>query len=193
MKIIFAFTAATLIIGACNNDEGVTTKTVTSKDQKQDSSELLKDVNRAVDNAQNNKDTRIENNIQLQVKDVKVAAAYLVYGDDESPVPASNETTIGRPVKVRLEIEEGWIENNNEISIGASERIETDNNLLVLDADDLFKDYPKMPAAYGGQISLKAVITEMEKSYNYFNVYFRVWDKNGTGEIKGSYKLYIKQ
>ncbi|MEJ0103250.1 MAG: hypothetical protein WDO19_12130 [Bacteroidota bacterium] len=41
-------------------------------------------------------------------------------------------------------------------------------------------------------ITLSAVINGIDKLYDYFLVSFRVWDKKGTGEVTGSYKLYLK-
>jgi hypothetical protein len=40
-------------------------------------------------------------------------------------------------------------------------------------------------------ISLSAVITQIDKLYDYFLVSFRVWDKKSNGEVSGSYKLYL--
>ena len=138
-------------------------------------------------------DTKVLNEIEIETSGgLKVSQAYLTYGDTESLVPAGNQTTIDRPIKLVMLIAEGWEEEGGEIAIGASERIDTNTGENVLTTGDLFEQYESMPAAYGNKVNLSATITEMQKEYDHFVVSFRVWDKKGNGEITGSYKLYVK-
>lgn len=135
--------------------------------------------------------TKIKNNIALSTKEVQVSQAFLLY-EDGKLVPEGNQAAVGQPVRMRLVIDGGWKENNGTVSLGASERIETSDGLLVLDEKDLFASLPTIPVADSKFITLTATISRMDQLYDYFLVSCRVWDKNGTGEINASYKLYIK-
>jgi hypothetical protein len=135
-------------------------------------------------------EVRIRNNIKLDTKGVKVSQAFLLY-EDGKLVPENNETSVGEPLKLRLVIDGGWQQKEGKVSLGASERIETSDGKLVLDEKDLFENMT-VDAEDAKLLSLTAVISRLDMLYDYFLVSFRVWDKYGTGEIKGSYKLYIK-
>lgn len=139
-----------------------------------------------------NGSSKIRNRIELHTKgSMKVSQAFLLY-DDGTLVPASNSTSVNQPVKLRLIIDEGFTESNGKVEIGASERIETNTGELVLDEKDLFRDLGGVEPERAKALTLDAVITRLDKLYDYFTVSFRVWDKNGKGEVSGSYKLYIQ-
>lgn len=200
MKKTFFSVAAICLLLSCNNS--VSSKKETTKDTSNTKNIVSKDNEKNAVNSNDNEskekntddnNTKTLNDIKLNTSgSIKVSQAYLIYGDDESLVPSSNETSIGRPVKLVLMIDKGWKEENGEISIGASEKIETNTGQTVLSSNDLFQQYPSIKAEYGNIIKLKAVITEMTTHYDYFVVSFRVWDKKGDGEITGNYRLYIK-
>lgn len=136
--------------------------------------------------------TKIRNDIQLEtLGSLKVSQAFLVY-EDGKLVSEENKTEVGKPVDLRLIIDKGWQEQNGKVSIGASERIETSDGQVLLFEEDLFKEYKEVEAKDARYISLTANISRLDKLYDYFLVSFRVWDKKGTGEAKGSYKLYIQ-
>lgn len=137
------------------------------------------------------KASKIRNNIELNTKGLQVSQAFLMY-DDGKLVSESNETTIGQPVRLRLVVDGGWKENNGTVSLGASERIETNEGQLVVDEKDMFSSLPGISVQDAKFITLTATISHMDKLYDYFLVTCRVWDKNGPGEINASYKLYIK-
>ncbi|RYF86190.1 MAG: hypothetical protein EON98_04440 [Chitinophagaceae bacterium] len=63
---------------------------------------------------------------------------------------------------------------------------------MVLNATNLFKNNPTVSEADASRINLKATITKTRTDIDYFVVSYRVWDKQGDGEVKGSYKLRIK-
>ncbi len=174
IKTFLMLCTAAFVFSACNNDAK------TKGDKKQQTT-----ANK------NNRNAKIRNDIQLNAKDVKVSQAFLLY-EDGTLVPATNETNVNEPVKLRLVIDEGWKQNAGKVSLGASERIETNDGLLVLDEKDLFKDIASIDTSDAHFVTLTANISRVDKLYDYFLVSFRVWDKNGTGEINGSYKLYIK-
>jgi hypothetical protein len=135
-------------------------------------------------------DTKIRNDIKLQTTGLKVSQAFLLY-EDGTLVPPENVTNVGKPVKLRLIIDDGWNKENGNVYIGASEKIETSDGQVLLDEKDLFADLTSVKAEDAKYISLTANISRLDKLYDYFLVSFRVWDKKGNGEVTGSYKLYI--
>ena len=144
------------------------------------------------DNKPLSKGSKIRNGIELKTTgNLKVSQAFLLF-EDGSLVPSSNEAKVNQDVNLRLIIEGGYTQNNGMVEIGASEKIETSTGQVLLDEKDLFKDLGEIEAARAEALTLKAVITRLDKLYDYFLVSFRVWDKKGNGEITGSYKLYIQ-
>lgn len=139
-----------------------------------------------------NSEADILNKIVVQESGgVKVARAYLAY-EDGSLVSKNNTASLNQPVYLFLLIDKGWQAEDGNVSIDASERIETDGGELVVNAPNLFKDYTTVDEAKAKSIQLKAVITQTRPGIDHFVVSYRVWDKKGDGEVKGSYKLYIK-
>jgi hypothetical protein len=146
----------------------------------------------SADNKPISKGSKIRNGIELKTKgDLKVSQAFLLF-EDGSLVPSSNEAKVNQEVNLRLIIEGGFKQNNGMVEIGASERIETSTGQVLLDEKDLFRTLGEIEAARAEALTLKAVITRLDKLYDYFLVSFRVWDKKGNGEVTGSYKLYIQ-
>ena len=141
-----------------------------------------------------NESIRIKNDISLQTNGVKVGKAYLLF-DDGEPVPDDNVIDFSQPVQLVLSIDRGWQEENNKVSLGASEKIMVENDVL-LDEKDLFENkFPDgMPAEDAKIIYLKARVTLKKRiqPLTTFIVSFHVWDKNGKGFIQGNYKLYSK-
>jgi hypothetical protein len=136
--------------------------------------------------------SKIRNGIEIHTKgNLEVSQAFLLF-DDGSLVPASNQAGVNQNINLRLIIENGFTESNGKVEIGASEKIETNTGQLLLDERDLFKDLGEIEAARAKMLTLNAVITRLDRLYDYFLVTFRVWDKKGNGEINGSYKLYIQ-
>lgn len=136
--------------------------------------------------------TQVLNDISIKTEgDVAVYRAFLSY-ESGNLVPASNTTSLGKPVYLNLNITEGWKEENGRVSLGASERISTDNGTVILDEADLFKDYTSFSAGDAKFIRLKALINSMTGPINYFVVDYKVWDKNGNGVITGSYKFNVE-
>lgn len=139
----------------------------------------------------NKEGTLISNGIALQTKDVKVSRAFLIY-DNSTLVPPGNVTSEGRAVKLRLLVKEGWLEEDGMVSLGASETIRTDKGQVVLDEKDLFASIPPLDANAANSITLTATISKLGRRHRSFVVSFRIWDKKGGGEIKGSYKLSVE-
>jgi hypothetical protein len=136
--------------------------------------------------------SKIRNGIELNSKGgMKVSQAFLLF-EDGTLVPSTNEAKVNQEVNLRLIIENGFTQNNGMVEIGASEKIETNTGETLLDEKDLFRNLGEIEAARAEALTLKAVITRLDKLYDYFLVSFRVWDKKGNGEVTGSYKLYIQ-
>jgi hypothetical protein len=176
MKYFLMPFGVSLILFACNGGDEKNQNTKTNTNEVK---------------AKSNRNSKIRNDIDLESKGVSVLQAFLLY-EDGTLVPESNETGVGKPVKMRLIIDSGWKEQNGKVSIGASEKIETNDGGVVLDEKDLFAAMPSINADDAKFITLTANISRLDKLYDYFLVSFKVWDKNGTGQITGNYKLYIE-
>ncbi len=156
-----------------NNEPGVKTKTVTSSDNSP--------LNGAI----------IKNDIELEATGVKVKEAYLV--DADKNLLTENVTRVGEKIYIVIKLDTGWVKENGKSFIGASERISTKAGTVVLDTDDMFKDYTEtgIDAEDGKVIRFSAVITKVNSGVDEFVVQFKVWDKKGKGEVKGKYKFKL--
>ena len=134
---------------------------------------------------------KMRNNIQIQKKGLNVSQAYLQY-EDGKLLPADNRIELKQTVKMKLLIN-GWKEENGKVYIGGSETIKTNTGDTLLHSEDLFAEYLGGVSPVDAKIlSLSAVVNNIDSLYDYFLVSFHLWDKKGTGEINGSYKLYLK-
>lgn len=126
----------------------------------------------------------IKNQIKLNTDGLTVSKAYL--SDEAGNEMTLNQTSLNKPIYVNLVVS-GWNIKDGQVNLGASEKITTDKNVLVLYQDDLFPgktDYKAEDAKY---VRLKAVITSLTGDIKFFNVKFRVWDKNNGNNVSGSY------
>ena len=157
-----------------DNKSGIKTKTVTSNDNTT--------LNGAV----------IKNDIELDVTGVKLKEAYLVDADYK-PL-SENKAGVGEKIYLVIKLDTGWVKENGKSFIGASERILTSAGMVVVSADDIFKDQEAtgLDAADTKEISLSALITQADPGLNNFEVQFRIWDKRSNGEVKGKYKFSLK-
>jgi len=81
---------------------------------------------------------------------------------------------------------------NEAISIGASEKITTDEGQCFLNKGDLFQRYDVLPLKAVEKISLSAVIDNIDRLVDFFRVDFRIWSKMyPEQEINGYYQFYI--
>ncbi len=130
----------------------------------------------------------IKNGIKIKTDGLTVSKAYLT--DEAGKEKKLNATALNEAIYVKLEIS-GWFVKNGKVNLGASEKITTDKNLLILYEDDLFPgktDYDAEDAKY---IHVKAIITSIQGDIKFFTVKFRVWDKNNGNEITGTYTFSI--
>jgi hypothetical protein len=135
----------------------------------------------------------ISNGIDITASGVKIKSATLKL-DGGAKVPDDNVVNLNQKVYLVIELEDNWTIAEGKSFIGASEKITTSKGYEVLNAADLFKDntltgFDPNDTKY---IQLDAVITKNDPSISYYKVDFRVWDKKGDAEVKGSYKFYIQ-
>ena len=137
--------------------------------------------------------TTLTNNITLSSRGFKVKKATLLLPDN-SRVSDDNVVEMNKNIKLVLFIDEGWKLKNGRAFGGASEKMSADDGTVVVNAEDLFADYTTtgFSAEDAKVVSLSVIVTKENRTVKYYTVKFRVWDKNGDGEITGDYKFYIK-
>lgn len=135
----------------------------------------------------------IKNDIEIEATAVKLKEAYLVDANKE-PL-TENKAKVGEKIYAVIILDTGWVKENGRSFIGASERVSTPAGKVIVNADDIFKDYEtegidQKDASY---ITLSAVISQADEGLENFVVQFRVWDKKGSGEVKGKYKFRLER
>ncbi len=134
----------------------------------------------------------IYNGIELDAQDVELKKAWLVLKNGER-VPDDNFVDFTQPVKLLLEIGEGWVEQNGQVFLGVSETIMDETGRIILKENDLLGEKGSVSVEDSKILGLTAAITLNQGSGpTSFKVIFKVWDKNGEGMIKGSYNLFSK-
>ena len=138
---------------------------------------------------------KISNGIKLNLsKELKLVKAYLFFEGGEH-LDASNTADLNQNVKMMIQIDGGgWVEKDQKVSIGASEKITTSLGSVILNEPDLFATFTDIGAEDAQYITLKAVINSItNKKIKFFTVSFTIWDKWGTGKITGSYRFKIRE
>ncbi|MEO7766928.1 MAG: hypothetical protein ABIS01_05860 [Ferruginibacter sp.] len=135
----------------------------------------------------------IKNGIKLKVNGFKVSEAYLVF-DDETLVPEANKVELNQNVNMLLIIDEGWTETGGKVFPGSKQVVKLNNGKEIINSEDYFAAFDETGVSIedARYITLNTLITDEKNRKNYLIINFRVWDKKGTAEITGSYKLYIK-
>lgn len=135
----------------------------------------------------------IKNGIQLKTKGFLVTDAYLVL-DDESILPEGNKVELNQNVNMLLIIDGGWTEKEGRVFPGSKQIVKLSNGVEVSNSGELFEafDQTGVASADARYITLNAGVPDLKDKKNYAIVNFKVWDKLGSAEISGSYKLYIK-
>jgi hypothetical protein len=137
---------------------------------------------------------RIYNEIQLNTNKVKVSKAFLIFKDGTA-MPEGNFVDFTKPVNIQIAIEEGWVEENGKVFLGASETITAEDGTVIVDEKDLFSGkYDEGISAADAKAIVLTAIFNLKKDMppTSFTVSLRIWDKKGDGYIDGSYKLYSK-
>ena len=134
---------------------------------------------------------KIRNGIELQASgDLIVEQAWLQYASGPL-VREGNIVNIGEKIKLHLIIQ-GWKGIDEQIAIGAVEKITTDEGKCLLQSSDMFADYPSLALKAVQKISLSAVIDDIDRLVDYFRVDFRIWSKMfPEQQINGSYQFYL--
>jgi hypothetical protein len=136
---------------------------------------------------------KIRNGITLKENHLKVSQAFLLREDDGTLLPESNEVGVNKQILMRLIIDSGFTNVGEKVFPGAAEKVETSDGKVLMDEKDLFSAYPDgVSKKDAGTIGLYVKITSIDKLYDYYLVSFRVWDKKGTADVTGSYKLHIQ-
>ncbi len=135
----------------------------------------------------------IKNDIEIEATGVKLKEAYLV--DENNNLLKENKTRVGEKIYLVIKLDTGWVKEKGNSFLGASERIITPQGRVIVNADDIFKEYEiaGVSAKDAALITLSAVISEASEGSKDFIVQFRVWDKKGSGEVKGKYKFSIEK
>jgi hypothetical protein len=111
--------------------------------------------------------------------DVKLNKAYLVFENGER-VPDGNIVDFTSPVNLVPLIDSGWTSKNAKVMLGASEKISSEDNAVILNEEDLFSAFPEgLTEEDAGIIGITASISLPKGAPPAtFDVYFKVWDKN---------------
>lgn len=107
-------------------------------------------------------------------------------------IPSDNTIAGGDTACLNLVVAQGWIAENGQVTLGARQSIVTDRGEPVLSSPDLF-DGAKIGESQAGHLQLKASITQQRSDSPSFLVRYRVWDKKGSGEVSGSYRLRLAE
>lgn len=188
-RFIGAYLALTVALSACNNTVAISDHDLSSKKETKNDNKNIREDEKG---SKEENITQVLNDISIEAEGgVDVYRAFLSY-ENGNLVPSGNSTSPGKPVYLNLNITKGWKEEMGEVSIGASEKISTNNGTVVFNEADLFKKYTSISADDAKFIKLKAVVNSMTGPIKYFVVDYKVWDKNGGGVIKGSYRFYVE-
>ncbi|MEO6071554.1 MAG: hypothetical protein ABIN57_04865, partial [Chitinophagaceae bacterium] len=110
---------------------------------------------------------------------------------DGKQVPENNGVKLGEPIRLRLVVDNGWNTLDGAVLLDASQRIEAPNGKLLLEKKGLLRN-DSSTTQNGRLIYLPILPSRFKQKIDSLFVTFRVWDNNGTSEINGSYKLYLK-
>ena len=138
-------------------------------------------------------DEAVKNGIQFTSNGFLVSEAYLIF-DDENPVPPGNKVSLNQNINLLLIVDSGWNEIEGRVYPGSKQVVKLSNGEEILNTDDLFSPFDETGVASNDAryITLNTMIPEIKDKRKPVVVNFRVWDKKGSGEIKGSYKLFVK-
>lgn len=130
-------------------------------------------------------------NIALQESGgLKAKQAFLTFGDGRL-LPKDHRVNTGDVVLLKLILNNGWVIKDGQVSIDAAQTITTNQDEVILNDPNLFTSRTITKAQDAKQVVLKTLITKTNKEVNFFTIAFRLWDRWGSGEIKGSYRLYV--
>lgn len=119
-----------------------------------------------------------------------VEQAWLQYASGPL-VRDGNTINLGEKINMHIIII-GWKGMNDLISIGASEKMTTDEGKCFLDEHDLFARYESFPLKAVEKLSLSTVVDNIDRLVDFFRIDFRIWNKMYTEqEVTGYYLFHI--
>ena len=180
---IFLFLAG--ILFSCNNSGNKTDKS-TGTDKLQNTNTTT-----ASDNA-NTPASQVLNGIELEPRGgLKVQRAFLSFESGDL-LPDNNQVLYGQQVKLNLNLD-GWEATDGKVMLGASEKITAADGTVLLDNADMFADNTSGLSEQDAHfITFSATVEKTATPSPYYLVSFNVWNKKGSGAVKGSYKLYMQ-
>lgn len=143
------------------------------------------------DNKTQKQNSKIRNGIEVKATAVNLEQAFLIR-EDGTLLPEDNKIEVKQKIKLRL-ITNGWKQKENRVYVEAAQKVIIDGE-VIFDEGNLFsKDsIESLSAEDAKYINLTFWLDEINKLFDFVTVEFRVWDKMGEGEVKGSYKVYLK-
>ena len=109
-------------------------------------------------------------------------------------MPEGNKVEVNQNVNMLLIIEDGWTVYDGRVFPGSKQVLKLNTGMEILNSEDFFSAFDDTGVSHedARYITLNAAIAELKDKRNHVIVNFRVWDKKGTAEITGSYKLFVR-
>lgn len=132
---------------------------------------------------------KIRNGITVQAYGgLIVEQAWLQYA--EGPlIREGNLINLGEKIQLHLIIH-GWRGQGDRISIGASEKLTTDEGLCFLDEEDLFARYDSLPLEAVSKITLSAIVENIDRLADFFKLDFKVYSKIYPEQYVAGYYIF---
>lgn len=139
--------------------------------------------------------TALYNGITLNSSgNVHVKRAYLTDEKGERIAEGNYVEPISKTY-INIVLDSGWSVENGKSFLGASQKVVTDGGTVILDEADMFSSMDAEGVDPEKAKTLNLSLTLNPKGNvppTGLTVNFRVWDKKGSGEITGQYKLNTK-
>lgn len=138
---------------------------------------------------------KIRNNIQVETTGgLLVEQAWLQYASGPL-LREPNLINLGEKIHLHLIIQ-GWLgegeAGQEQIRVGAAQRIITDEGQCFLNEADLFAAYGYFPLRAVEKISLSAIVENIDRLVDEFRVDFRIWSKIHPDQaIQGYYSCHL--
>jgi len=137
-------------------------------------------------------DSKIRNGIKVTATAVKLEQAFLI-NEDGTLLPNDNKIEVKQKIKLRL-ITNGWVQKEGRVYLDAAQKVIVSSGEVILDQANLFRKdaIESLSVEDAKYINLIFWLDKINELFDFVTVEFRLWDKMGEGEVKGSYKVYLK-
>jgi len=135
--------------------------------------------------------SKIKNGIVIKEEGVKVEQAFLL-DHEGNLVSDKNLTKLNQLLRVRLILGPGFTTKDGKVYLGGSEKVVTSEGDVVLDEKDLFAGTEGLTPENAKIITMSVQLTSVVKLMDYYEVQFRIWDKNSPNAVSGSYRFNIE-